>query len=122
MPDAVIYLTASRDPATRGAAVQAGDAWQRAHAQSITWCHRLSVPAPKPRERYLVLLVRASADALAAVPSQLTVEQIALSPHRVRAAIVRDIAYDGHGRLVRGMSRFAPGTRVYVAGPYSGDG
>ena len=46
----------------------------------------------------------------------------ATTPRRVRAAIVRDIAYDLQGRLVRGMSHFAPGSLVYVAGPYSGDG
>jgi len=123
MHDAVIYLTTSRDPATRSAAAQAAHAWQDQHTHGVASCLLMSGPAPRPPfDRCMVLLVRASTDALAAVPSPFTVERLALSPRRLRAAIVRDVAYDSRGRLVRGMSRFAPGTQVYVAGPYSGDG
>src|SRR5512140_226465 len=124
MLDAVIYLTTSRVSEARHAAVEAARSWQATHASSLAWCYRVSAGTPEPpHARCAALLVRAPRAALDAVPPPLRAVEIpALVPRRVKAAIVRNIAYDRRGILTRGLSHFAPGTLVYAAGPYSGDG
>jgi hypothetical protein len=124
MPDAVILFSSTRDPEARRADMNAARAWQAAHGHHLAWCHRVSARAPEsPHARFPAFLVRAPRKALAAVPLPLRVIEIPeLVPRRVRAAIVRNVVYDQRGRALRGLSHFAPGTLVYVAGPYSGDG